>query len=221
MLCIPLRPRSLKQLKTMAQRAGRHADFLEMWVDHLPKSLSAREIVKVCPRPVIIVNKPKREKGLWNGTEKERIQRLGQFSIPGVAYIDVGLDTDRKLVRSLINARGKTKIIVSYHNFRGTPSLETLLKKMREACALGADMVKIATYARRPQDNLRLLTLLQKCRKPLTVLAMGQNGKISRLAAPLLGSKLSFVALDSSHRSAPGQLTLDEYKWFDSLLKKT
>ena len=54
-----------------------------------------------------------------------------------------------------------TKIIVSAHNFKDTPSdgdLEAIMKKMWTA---GADIVKIATTAKDITDCARVLTLLE------------------------------------------------------------
>jgi shikimate dehydrogenase len=39
---------------------------------------------------------------------------------------------------------------------------------------------------------------------------MGEQGRVSRITAPLLGSYLSFASLDRWSGSAPGQLTVDE-----------
>jgi len=221
MLCIPIQPRSLKELKQKAKKAGqKEVDLIEVWIDHLPKKLDAKSIVEVCPKPVIIVNKSRKEKGSWKGTEKDRIERLKQFALPGVAYIDVGIDTDTKLIKSLVKAKKRAKIIISYHNFTKTPSGASLKEKVKRGFAHGDNMVKIATYAQKPHDNFIALSLLATEKKPLAAMCMGKEGKVSRVLGERFGSALTFTALDSKAKSAPGQLTIEEYKRFDSLLKK-
>jgi len=85
---------------------------------------------------------------------------------------------------------------------------------------VGADMVKIATFAQTAQNNITVLSLLAKTKKPLTAFCMGEKGKISRLAGERLGSIINFVAAGPAAKTAPGQLTLAEYKRFDCLFKK-
>lgn len=220
MLCIPIQARSLKDLKARAQKAERIADLIEVWIDYLPPETDARSIAACCSKPLIVVNKPRREKGLWKGSEKQRIERLQQFAVLGVAYIDIGIDTDLKLIQKLIKAKKRTKIIISYHNFKNTPEAKVLQQKVRRALNLGADVVKVATFARKPSDNLTVLNLLGKIKKPMAAMCMGEHGKISRMVGLALGSHFTFVALDESKKSVPGQMTVKEYKTVDSLLKK-
>lgn len=219
MLCIPLQPRSLKELKANAQKAARFADMIEVWVDHLPPEIAAKAIVACCPKPLIVVNKPQREKGCWEGTEKQRIERLKQFALPGVAYLDVGIDTNPSLIKDLIKAKKRTKVIVSYHHFKSTPSAKILQQKVRTALKLGADVIKVATFATKPTDNLTVLSLLNNEKRPTAVMCMGKHGKISRIAGPTLGSHFTFAALNKQKKTAPGQLTAQEYKTFQSLLQ--
>lgn len=220
MLCVPIQAESVQKLKIKALKAARVADFVEIWIDHLPPGTSAKEMVAVCPKPLIIVNKPRREKGKWKGTEKSRIERLREFAIPGVAYIDVGMDTDKKLIKELVKTKKRSKVILSYHNFERTPSESELKQKIKKGFALGADVVKIATFAKTPKDNLTVLSLL-KTSQPLAVMCMGRHGKISRMVGEALGSQFTFAALDAASRTAPGQMIIDEYETIASLLKKS
>lgn len=53
-----------------------------------------------------------------------------------------------------------TKIIVSYHDFEGTPDDETLVKIVGSMWAAGADVAKIVTTAVHVADARRMLALL-------------------------------------------------------------
>ncbi len=220
-VCVPVRAKSYSELNKQARAASKSADMVEIWVDRLPLSLSAEQIMRVCNAPLIIVNKDKKEKGGWNKGEVERIERLKEFVRAGADFVDVDQGTTPELIKQLIKAKktakSKTSIMISWHNFKNTPSETVLMQKYKKAVALDADVVKIATFARQKEDNLKLFELNKKVqklkkRKPLTFMAMGQKGVLSRMAAPLLGSYLCFAALNKNSKSAPGQLTIDDYK---------
>ncbi len=46
----------------------------------------------------------------------------------------------------------------------------------------------------------------------ITAFCMGEEGKISRIMAPLLGSAITYASLDREEASAPGQLTIHELR---------
>jgi len=48
---------------------------------------------------------------------------------------------------------------------------------------------------------------------------MGEKGRLSRVAAPLLGSCLSYASLEDGAESAPGQLTAVQMKRIIEILK--
>lgn len=218
MICIPIQSTTLAELKRRLQKVPVRADLVEVWIDHLPTDINAQDIIAASKKPLLIVNKPKREKGHWPGTEKQRIDRLKQFAQPGVRYLDIGVDTDPKLIKELIKNKKKSKIIISYHNFERTPSGTALEKIVKKGFRLGADIVKIATLAQKKEDNIEVLKLLKK-KKSLAVMCMGEKGKISRVAGPMLGSQLTFVSADEQAKTAPGQLTLKEYESIESIIK--
>ena len=71
----------------------------------------------------------------------------------GVDYVDLEDD-----IAGTIPRFGKTKRIVSYHNFRETPGdLDDIHARL---ASKDADIVKLATMAHRPDDNLRMLRLV-------------------------------------------------------------
>jgi len=215
-LSIPVQAKSLQDLQKKVKTVSTKADLIEIWLDHLPNAVTPNQIKKITKKPFIIVNKPKREKGAWRGNEEQRIERLIDALKAGHAYVDIGLDTDVRLIKRLIKSKKRgTKIIASFHNFKKTPSEEYLWKLIRKGFSLGADIVKIATFANSYDDSLKILNILNRARKrklKVAAMCMGKYGKITRVIGPLYGSYLSFVALDKSAKTAPGQLTIDEYK---------
>ena len=86
---------------------------------------------------------------------------------------------------------------------------------MEEMLAADADILKLVTMARQPEDNLRVLSLIPQAQargKEIIAFCMGPLGKWSRVTAPLMGSFLTFAPFSKSGASAPGQLTVNEVK---------
>lgn len=119
----------------------------------------------------------------------------------GFDYVDV--EYDESLDRALI-ARHARRIILSHHDYQSVSQVETLVAAMR---AFGAAHTKLAATPNTLAENRRLLDML-KGEPGLSVIGMGEHGLYSRILAPFLGSALSFVSADDTHRAAPGQISL-------------
>lgn len=97
----------------------------------------------------------------------------------------------------------------SYHNFRGTPTVEWMVDLMSHMWDLGADIAKCATMAHNFADACRLMAATDEVARlyangPLLTMAMGREGSITRLAGEYYGNDITFCALRAS--SAPGQV---------------
>jgi 3-dehydroquinate dehydratase type I len=106
-------------------------------------------------------------------------------------------------------------LIISSHDFSGTPLEKALINKFNACRKLGGDIVKIVTHAHAADDNLRVLGLIPYARnkeQKIIALCMGEQGKISRVMAPLLGAYWSYASLEKGAESAPGQLTTEEMR---------
>jgi len=196
----------------------RHADLLELRID-LIADLDLPALVKGKTGPVLITNRRREEGGGFRGTEEERILLLCEAIHLKAEYVDIEVATDDGLARQVLGAAagqgGHAKIIVSFHDFDATPT-EGALRRIWGACReRGGDIVKIVTHARCSEDNLRVLSLIPYSRKrgqDIIAFSMGEQGRISRIMAPLLGSYLAFAALDKGEEAAPGQMTVEEMK---------
>lgn len=183
---------------------------IDLFHDHSPRHVETviRELRRARV-PLIATIRTAREGGRWTGSERER-ERLFDLVLPLVDAVDLELSA-RGLARRIgrrAHDLGRT-VIVSFHDFRRTPPLATLARRIRSARALAADIVKLATTARLPADVARLLRILvTHPRVPLVVIAMGRVGTLSRVFFPAAGSLLTYAFAESDAATAPGQLTL-------------
>lgn len=222
MICVPIRASSLVELKKKVGKISDEFNLIEIWVDHLPIKVPAKEILLVVKKQTVIVNKPKREKGNWTGSEQQRVERLIEFIKAGANYVDIGLDTKPNLIKKIISAskKSKTKVIISYHNFSKTPSESALNKLIRKAWRFKPDVVKVATYANSPRDNFVLTRLISVhgSKKHFIALGMGPHGIISRVIGLTLGNHINYIAADSKQKTASGQLSLKQYQTLKDII---
>lgn len=207
MICIPIVSETTDKAIEDMNKASKLADLIEVRADYI-KSPDLKKILSAREKPLIITIMPEQENGKFKGTEQERIALLKQAIELGADYIDVNLGCTE--LNNLIKNREATKVIVSYHNFEETPSdLDEIYNKIKST---GADIVKMATFANKLSDNLKILNLVKKSDKNIIAICMGQIGEISRILAPLYGSYLTFASLETGKESAPGQIPAETLK---------
>ncbi len=100
------------------------------------------------------------------------------------------------------------KLIVSYHNFERTPPEWVLREVIRESRRYGADIVKVAVMANSYEDTAKLLCVGKEEEGDKILIAMGEKGKISRIAGFIFGSVITYSYVGEA--VAPGQLSLEE-----------
>jgi 3-dehydroquinate dehydratase-1 len=104
----------------------------------------------------------------------------------------------------------KTKLLISGHDFKKTPSLTELKKKLNQMSKFSSN-VKIVTTAKSTEDSTRVLQLYSKKENiNLIAFTMGNPGRVSRILSLYLGSPYIYVSLGKP--VAPGQFSLDEVK---------
>lgn len=179
------------------------ARLVELRLDYLHSTVNLKRLLTDRPSPVIVTCRRERDGGKFTGSEDERVMVLRAAIADGVEYVDLEEDIAGSIPRF-----GKTKRIVSYHDFRKTPDdLENLHARL---ASLDADIVKIATMANRPYDNVRMLRLIQHSTIPTAGFCMGDIGTPSRLLCGKFGAPLSYATFNQERALAPGQLSFKE-----------
>jgi 3-dehydroquinate dehydratase-1 len=115
-----------------------------------------------------------------------------------------------------------TRLVLSYHNFDGTPALDELRGKFARAESLGADVAKVAVMPGDLDDVLVLLTATLRASRetglPLISIAMGPVGALTRAIGWHFGSAVTFAA--AAHSSAPGQLSVEAMREIQRALEQ-
>ncbi|NPB05913.1 MAG: type I 3-dehydroquinate dehydratase [Aquificae bacterium] len=129
---------------------------------------------------------------------------------PLVDFVDVELRSEEEEleeVRRLVKCENKL-LILSYHDFEKTPPEEVLNQIFTEMVEKGADLAKVAVKADDYSDAARLLCVAARQPVPTVAIAMGEKGKVSRVAGFAFNSVITYCALDRAF--APGQLTVED-----------
>lgn len=150
-------------------------------------------------KPLLITARHPSEGGACHLSTLQR-RLLLHLYLPAASALDVELRSMEPM-RDLLDEASRLGVlkVISYHNFRTTPSLAVLQKIVRRARNEGADIPKIATHLRGPDDLatlLRLQSTMGGKRGPLAVMGMGSLGKISRLVLAAAGSRLNYGYFD-------------------------
>lgn len=206
MICVSLgRTRHSAFLKGHQLLAEQQAELVELRVDWLRTRPDIGRLLKDRPTPVVVTCRRKEDRGLWRGTEEQRLVTIREAIVSGAEYVDVEVDVAKNVPRY-----GNTKRIVSYHNFENTPDeLYDIYEKMKDC---DADVIKLITMANSPSDNVRILELLESADVPTVAFCMGEFGTISRILCGRYGAPFTYAGFSRERELAPGQLTLTDVR---------
>lgn len=216
--CVSIAENSSYKIKQNLKDALKKSDYAEirfdfLKTDEIPKTL---ETIKNDLKRVVCTLRPKSEGGKFEGSEKERISILKLIAEYNPFLLDVEFNTikeNKELAKYLKST--KTKLLISWHNFKKTPKFSELKNIMSQMTKFSHN-VKIVTTAKSVDDSTRTLQLYSKNEKNnLIAFAMGDNGRVSRILCLYLGSPYTYVSLGKP--VAPGQLSIDEVKKIISL----
>lgn len=196
-----------------AVRMRNPPDLFELRLDALfARSEEVKAAIGALRARLIITARHPREGGSNQLSAQKRRALLLRF-LPHAAYLDIELRSAVTSAAILEEARAKgIRTIVSFHDFKETPSTARLDEIARAAKALRADVLKIATRTDTPAQMARLLDFFERQRVKTRIAAMGigRFGKMSRLAFAKRGSILNYAHLGTPR--AEGQLSITKLR---------
>ncbi|MBS1859827.1 MAG: shikimate dehydrogenase [Acidobacteria bacterium] len=209
-ICIAL---GLPDVPTLLDHAKREAEagetFLEFRLDFLPDPHAGAEaITRFLDRfpdcTVLATCRRHQNHGKFNGSIEEQLSVLDLAVRSGAQAVDVEIETAEIAHDRLAQFRGRAQVVLSYHNYEATPPMDTIVARMLR---VPADAYKIVTTARKPSDNIRVLSAAKGLPKQrMIVLAMGELGFPTRVLSPVFGGTFTYAAPMAADGTAAGQV---------------
>jgi len=185
-------------------------DLFEVRIDFIGDSW--QELAPQLKKPWIACNRRADEGGKWEGNEAKRIEELLKAIELGADIIDLELRTGN-LRQTMELIKKRAKCLLSFHELKGTPPLNSLREMVQRQLEAGADVCKVVTTAQRFEDNLSILQLISEFPKTrIVALAMGPLGFASRVLGPLVGGDFTYASIELGQESASGQITVRELR---------
>ncbi len=236
LVCTPLVGSTREALVEEASAvAAREPDVIEWRVDFFERIAKTDEVVDVArtlkaivgKAPVIFTRRSSREGGRHVPIPESQVLDLYEAvcASGSVDLVDLELSSAGEDVRRIREASGRAdvKLILSYHDFEGTPPADVLHRKFAEAQLMGADVAKVAVMPTSLEDVLTLLSVTleadRQLRIPLIGIAMGGYGSLTRMCGWMFGSTLTFAVAGGS--SAPGQVPIDDLRTVIAILRRS
>ena len=185
--------------------------FLEFRLDYLPQpekgiAVLRRFLSSYSDCSILATCRRRQNQGRFTGSIEEQLRILDAARDAGAHAVDVEIESAESCEDRLAEMRSATYLLLSYHNYGGTPPrLDAVLKRMVRIPAHG---YKIVTTARKPSDNSRVLALAKSHPKiPTVLLAMGETGFPTRVLSPAFGGLYTYAAPNMAGGTASGQVS--------------
>ena len=218
MICVSIgRGRHKMMMAEHKHLAEQDAQLVELRLDYIRRPVNLKRLLADRPCPVVATCRRPADGGKWMRSESDRVMLLRTAIADGADYVDLEAD-----IASQIPRYKNTQRIISYHNFDETPSnLEEIHHEMTQ---LDPDIIKIATMANNPMDNVTALRLCRDSQIPTVAFCMGEMGITSRLLCGKFGAPFTYATFSSDRKLAPGMLSFEEmrdYYKYDSISRDT
>lgn len=211
MICTSIANKEFEQVLELLKNAPMaeiRLDLLDLDLPEIASLFSAHSKLIATCRP-----------GKFNTHQRKTMLKTAIHA--GAAFVDTETDAPQDLQNEIraVAQKQPCKIILSYHNFEQTPQTNQLHEIIKNSFRAGANIAKIACQCHSNRDAARLMALYTHFEN-IVAIGMGNDGKITRLAAPFLGAPFTFAATDSQNATAPGQFTAHELETIFQIIQK-
>jgi 3-dehydroquinate dehydratase / shikimate dehydrogenase len=166
--------------------------FLEFRLDYLPQPMDGvraiRQFAEQFPDCAVLATCRRHQNhGRYNGSITEQLRILDAAIEAGARAVDVEIESAEDAAPHLPLLRTKAQLVVSFHNYSGTPAVEPILRRMMK---IPADCYKLVTTAKKPSDNFRVLSLSRTNGKvPMVTFSYASPNLAAGTAAGQLNAK--------------------------------
>ena len=219
-ICVVITAKDTEEaLQRLTEVASQGPDLIEVRFDYMKSPSNPGIIRDSTDLPLIATNRRSDQGGHSEMSEPDRVAVILDAVEAGFDYADLALNTpDLDDLGSRVKALGGS-LVISHHDFKGTPTADQLRETMSRMVERGADVCKIIGTAKSPRDNLVYLSLFgSHTEGGLVCFGMGRDGILSRVLSPLMGGEFTYASSHAGGESAPGQLTLAEMREIYTLM---
>ena len=216
-ICVALGFPTAAQLARAAEKEYKDGStFLEFRLDYLPDPSAGLEVIRKVRKSlpdahILATCRHKRASGHYKGDLEQQFAILQNAAAAGAALVDLEIESAELAKPALAALRNAVPLCLSYHDFEKTPVLDPILRRLKR---FPANAYKIATTARKPSDNLRMLQFARAHHgTPLVAFAMSEVGLATRILAPSLGGLYTYAAPFGSGGTAPGQIPAKQLRF--------
>jgi 3-dehydroquinate dehydratase / shikimate dehydrogenase len=209
-ICIALGFTQVEKLLAHAQKELDNGEkFLEFRLDYLPNPMDGVKAIPGFlaknPECVLLATCRRHQNhGKFDGSIGEQLRILEAAVLAGAQAVDVEVESAENATDKLDRLRSESMLVISYHNYEGTPPVEPVYKRLAK---IPAYAYKIVTTARKPNDSYKMLALAKAHpREKLVVLAMGEPGFPTRVMSPAFGGVYTYAAPTAAEGTASGQV---------------
>ncbi len=207
--CIPILKHTKKEVLETINKNKKQYDFFEVWLDYI-KDLDlqfVQSLAKLLPRQLLLLFRRQNlepTKLPW----QNRVEIIKALEKSDVLF-DLDIFSQKKELDFIRKSNLRNKKIISFHNYKQTPSdisLKNIIKKME---VYQPNIYKVSTFCNSENDSIRLLNILISLKEKslnFIILGMGAKGVTARICGLILGNQMNFAPKTLAEKSAPGQL---------------
>ena len=224
-LAVPIAAKDLDQAKRQVKAAlTGGAEILELRTDYL-ENLSVDLVNNLIAfvksdtnkrLPIIVTCRDKRQGGVIDYPQQLRVGVLTDALKVGAEFIDFEYENylsieNQEKIRVALSQSSKGRLILSAHNFE--TRFANIGKLYRDILAVCPEAIpKLVYAANHINDCFEAFDLLHQTSGERIIFCMGKAGLISRIIAKKLNSFVTFASIDDQSATAPGQLTIEQFK---------
>lgn len=224
LICVSvLEPDAEGIIREISRLAEAHVPMIEWRVDAFEAIEDVEalrgvlaEVKEAAAESILLFTFRSEDQGGLLELSEEKIKELNRIAAEShaVDLIDLEYNFNREIKDEIawMHEHGM-KVILSHHDFHGTPFYDGICDTLYDMMMMNADIVKMATMPLNAIDVANMIDATCSFRheypeQPLITMSMGKLGRVTRMAGEIFGSCVTFAAGKSA--SAPGQIGIEE-----------
>ncbi|MDR1477703.1 MAG: shikimate dehydrogenase [Planctomycetaceae bacterium] len=220
MICVTIACGShARMVSEQRKLASEGIQLVELRLDFLRREPDLHRLLSAKPGAVIVTARRKQDGGMWNESEPKRLALLRSAIVSEPEFVDLEVD-----IAGEVGRFGKTRRIISYHDFAQMPNdLDKLFSEME---LKDPDIIKIAVTPKSVDDMFRFMKFVSEKNRVaketgdklsgngngirVIGICMGELGKATRILAKRFGMPFTYATFSRERIIAPGILVYNE-----------